>query len=163
MAEVDAPVISRSQNDRDKFWMQHALTLARSAGEMEEVPVGAVLINEQDEIVGEGFNQPIGLHDPTAHAEIQALRQAALKMQNYRLPGTTLYVTLEPCPMCAGALVHARIERIVIATADPRTGSAGSVFNLLETDVLNHRVRVESGLLADESAALLKAFFSARR
>lgn len=163
MTEVDASANSRPYTDRDSYWMHRALALARIAGDKEEVPVGAVLIDDQDEVIGEGFNQPIGLHDPTAHAEIQALRQAARNIENYRLPGTTLYVTLEPCPMCAGALVHARIERIVIAAEDPRTGSAGSVFNLLDTELLNHRVRVQTGLLADESATLLREFFSARR
>jgi tRNA(adenine34) deaminase len=163
MTVVDASANGRRGVGRDTFWMQHALTLARVAGDVQEVPVGAVLINNEGEIIGEGYNQPIGLHDPTAHAEIQALRQAARNMQNYRLPGTTLYVTLEPCPMCAGALVHARIERVVIAAEDPRTGAAGSVFNLLDSGELNHRIRAEIGLLGEESASLLRAFFAARR
>ncbi|HBE93556.1 MAG TPA: tRNA adenosine(34) deaminase TadA [Gammaproteobacteria bacterium] len=143
--------------------MQRALELARTAGEQGEVPVGAVLVNQDNEPIGEGWNQPIGLHDPTAHAEIQALRAAALKQQNYRLPGTTLYVTLEPCPMCAGALVHARVQRVVMGTTDPRTGSAGSVFNLLDSSKLNHRISTDTGILGDICAAMLRDFFSKRR
>lgn len=142
--------------------MQRALELARDAEACGEVPVGAVLV-EDGEIVAEGFNQPISRHDPTAHAEIVALRGAAESRENYRLPGSTLYVTLEPCPMCAGAMVHARVARLVFAAADPRTGSAGSVFDLVRSDELNHRLEVESGLLADESAVLLRAFFRTRR
>jgi tRNA(adenine34) deaminase len=143
--------------------MQRALELARTAGEQDEVPVGAVLVNQDNEVIGEGWNRPIGLHDPTAHAEIQALRAAALKQQNYRLPGTTLYVTLEPCPMCAGALVHARVQRVVMGAADPRTGAAGSVFNLLDSSRLNHRISTDTGILGEECADLLRDFFAARR
>ena len=149
--------------DWDLHWMRRALLLARTAGEQDEVPVGAVLVNQDNEVIGEGWNRPIGLHDPTAHAEIQALRSAAQKLQNYRLPGTTLYVTLEPCPMCAGALVHARVQRVVMGTVDPRTGSAGSVFNLLDSSKLNHRISTETGILGDECAGLLKDFFAERR
>ena len=148
--------------DADIVFMQRALELARAAEAEGEVPVGAVLVKD-GEIVAEGFNQPISSCDPTAHAEIVALRGAAARVENYRLPGTTLYVTLEPCPMCAGAMVHARVGRLVFAAADPRTGSAGSVFDLVRSEELNHRLEVESGVLADESAALLRAFFLARR
>lgn len=148
--------------DADIVFMQRALELARAAEAEGEVPVGAVLVKD-GEIVAEGFNQPISSCDPTAHAEIVALRGAAASVENYRIPGTTLYVTLEPCPMCAGAMVHARVERLVFAAADPRTGSAGSVFDLVRSEELNHRLEVESGVLADESGALLRTFFRARR
>ena len=127
------------------------------------MPVGAVLVN-QDAIVAEGWNQPISLHDPTAHAEIVALRAATYRLGNYRLPqGTSLYVTLEPCPMCAGALVHARVSRVVFGAPDPRTGAGGSVFNLLDSDKLNHRAEIVGGVLEAECAELLKGFFKARR
>jgi len=149
--------------ERDIHWMQQALSLARTAQEHDEVPVGAVLVSADDELIGEGWNRPIGLSDPTAHAEIQALRAAASKIGNYRLNGTTLYVTLEPCPMCAGALVHARVRRVVIATPDPRTGAGGSVFDLLASPHLNHRIETGFGLLGDESASMLKRFFAVRR
>jgi len=143
--------------------MQRALKLAAAACQQGEVPVGAVLVDQENRLLGEGWNQPIGSHDPTAHAEIQSLRAAASKVQNYRLPGTTLYVTLEPCPMCAGAIVHARVQRVVIGAADPRTGAAGSVFNLLDSSDLNHRVQVETGLLEQQCSAMLKDFFAKRR
>jgi len=142
--------------------MHRALELARRAEAEGEVPVGAVLATEHM-IIGEGWNRPIHEHDPTAHAEIRALRDAAGRMGNYRLPGTTLYVTLEPCVMCAGAIIHARVSRVVFGAADPKGGAAGSVFDVLGTDRLNHRVAVEGGLLDDECAALLRDFFRARR
>ena len=142
--------------------MRRALELAARAEAEGEVPVGAlVVLNE--EIIGEGWNRPISSHDPTAHAEIVALRAAASKLGNYRLSGTTLYVTLEPCPMCAGAIVHARMARVVFGATDPLAGAAGSVFNLLESSVLNHRVQLERGVLAEECGIRLKAFFQARR
>jgi len=143
--------------------MRRALELAR-CGEVEgEVPVGAVVVVD-GEIVGEGWNRPIGSHDPTAHAEVVALRAAAAHLKNYRLPGSTLYVTLEPCPMCAGAIVHARVDRVVFATADPRSGAAGSKFDLLPSDErFNHYTRCEGGVLADEAATMLRDFFRARR
>lgn len=146
----------------DRRWMQRALALALAAEAAGEVPVGAVLVRD-GQVLGEAGNGPIGAHDPSAHAEIRALRAAGLAAGNYRLPGSTLYVTLEPCPMCAGALVHARVERVVYAAADPRTGAAGSVYDLLRDPRLNHRCRVDSGLCADDSAALLRRFFRARR
>ncbi len=147
----------------DERFMRRALELARHAQEEHaEVPVGAVLVKD-GEILGEGWNHNIGTHDPTAHAEIGALRDAGKRAGNYRLPGSTLYVTLEPCAMCSGAIVHARIARVVFAAADPKTGAAGSVFDTLVSPLHNHRVEVVGGLLADESAILLRAFFKARR
>jgi tRNA(adenine34) deaminase len=145
------------------FFMQRALALARLAENRGEVPVGAVLVLN-DEIVGEGWNQPIGQHDPSAHAEIMALRDAGRKLLNYRLPETTLYVTLEPCPMCAGAIVHARVGKVIYGASDPRSGAAGSVFDLLPSDQrFNHMTEAEGGVLAEESAQLLRQFFRARR
>ena len=145
----------------DSF-MREALALARQAAACDEVPVGAVLVRD-GEILGRGFNQPIGRHDPSAHAEIMALRDAAARLGNYRLPGTTLYVTLEPCAMCVGAIFHARVEKVYFGAADPKTGVAGSVFDLFADLRLNHHATVTGGLLADECAALLSAFFAARR
>lgn len=143
--------------------MRRALVLARAAEVAGEVPVGALLTRD-GEVLGEGWNRPIGTHDPTAHAEVVALRDAAARVSNYRLPGTTLYVTLEPCPMCASAIVHARVSRVVFAASDPRAGAAGSVFDLLPSDRrFNHSVACEGGVLAAESAELLRAFFRARR
>lgn len=148
--------------EKNIIWMQRALELAREAEQVGEVPVGAVLVKD-DEIIGEGFNSPITNHDPSAHAEIQALRAAGLLQQNYRLPNTTLYVTLEPCCMCAGAIIQARIERLVFATSDPKTGAAGSVFNLLNSDQLNHKVTVTGGVMEAEASTLLTEFFKAKR
>jgi tRNA(adenine34) deaminase len=147
---------------RDEACMRRALELARHAEEAGEVPVGAVVALNGD-IVGEGWNQPIVSHDPTAHAEIVALRAAAKHAKNYRLPGAVLYVTLEPCAMCAGAIVQARIARVVYGAADPKTGAAGSVFNLLDSSALNHRPQLTSGLLAEECGQILRRFFEARR
>lgn len=149
-------------SDDDIQWMQHALALAEQAQDLDEVPVGAVLVRD-GELIGSGFNQPISNHDPSAHAEIQALRSACSAEQNYRLPDSTLYVTLEPCAMCAGALIHARIERVVIAAREPRAGAAGSIFNVLDNTKLNHQCRVEIGLLEQQSGELLRGFFRARR
>ncbi len=143
--------------------MQRALQLAVHARDAEnEVPVGAVLVQD-GEIVGLGWNRNITLHDPTAHAEIMAMRAAGEKLANHRLSGATLYVTLEPCSMCAMAMIHARIGRVVYAAADPKTGAAGSVFNTLIDARHNHRIEVSGGLLAEESASLLRDFFRARR
>jgi tRNA(adenine34) deaminase len=147
---------------QDEKWMREALQMARQAQAADEVPVGAVLVKE-GAILGSGWNQPIGAHDPTAHAEIMALRAAAQSAGNYRLTGTTLYVTLEPCAMCAGAMVHARVARLLYGAADPKTGAAGSVFDLTRTDKLNHRLEVEGGVLAEECGGLLKDFFIRRR
>lgn len=148
--------------EEDLRWMRRALELAERAELEGEVPVGAVVVRD-GELLGEGWNRPISSHDPTAHAEIQALRQASILVKNYRLPGTTLYVTLEPCVMCAGAMIHARVERLVYAASDPRTGAAGSVFDTLLSDRHNHRVKCEGGVLAEESAELLREFFRKRR
>ena len=146
-----------------EHWMRQALALAARAADEGEVPVGAVLVM-QGAIIGEGWNRPIAARDPTAHAEIQALRDAARRAGNYRLPTTELYVTLEPCPMCAGAIVHARVERVVYGAADPKGGACGSVFDLLPSDQrFNHRTDCVGGILEAECAALLREFFRARR
>lgn len=142
--------------------MQHAFALAQQAASVGEVPVGAVLVHD-DQIVGEGFNQPIGMHDPTAHAEILALRQAAHAVQNYRLINTTLYVTLEPCPMCAYALLHARVARLVYASKDPRTGACGGAIDLFNAASWNHKIICEQGPLTAECSTLLREFFQSRR
>ncbi len=146
----------------DLVWMQYAYELALRAQQHGEVPVGAVLVKE-NKIIGEGWNRPIKNHDPTAHAEIIAIQNAAQKIQNYRLINTTLYITLEPCVMCAGAIVHSRIKRVVFAASDPRAGAAGSIFSILDNSNLNHKVVVDNGILAKESAELLRHFFKARR
>jgi len=147
----------------DVACMRRALQLAEHARDAEgEVPVGAVLALD-DEIIGLGWNRNITLHDPTAHAEIMAMRAAGERLGNYRMPGATLYVTLEPCAMCAMALVHARIARVVYAATDPKTGAAGSVFDTLVDPRHNHRIAVQGGLLADEAATMLRTFFRARR
>ncbi|AFI83593.1 tRNA adenosine(34) deaminase TadA [Methylophaga nitratireducenticrescens] len=146
----------------DKYWMRQALILAQQAELHGEVPVGALIVL-QDELIGSGWNQPISQQDPTAHAEIVALREACAHQQNYRLPGSTMYITLEPCIMCAGAIVHARIERVVFAATEPKTGAAGSCMNIFNTSQLNHRVQYENGVLAEESSKLLRDFFRAKR
>jgi tRNA(Arg) A34 adenosine deaminase TadA len=144
--------------------MQRAMDLAlRAQHEHDEVPVGAVLVDADGGVLAEGWNRNIGLHDPTAHAEIIALREAGTRRQNYRLPDTTLYVTLEPCAMCAMAIVHARVGRVVYAASDPKTGAAGSVFDILASDRHNHRVAVAGGLMAQEAAAMLSGYFRAKR
>ena len=142
--------------------MRRALELAVQAEARGEVPVGALVV-QGEQVIGEGFNQPITLKDPTAHAEILALRAAANTLGDYRLGGTTLYVTLEPCPMCAAALVHARVARLVFGAWDPRQGAAGSVFNLVTARAMNHQVDCFGGVLADECGALLRRFFESRR
>jgi len=146
----------------DDAFMRRALELARQGQAEGEVPVGALVVLD-DEIIGEGWNRPITAADPTAHAEIQALRAAARAMGNYRLAGARLYVTLEPCAMCVGAMFHARIARVVFGARDPKTGSAGSVIDLFAETRLNHHATVVGGVLAEESGALLSAFFAARR
>ena len=151
------------EQQEDLAYMEHALKLAQRAMAEGEVPVGAVVVSE-GRIVGEGWNRPISTNDPTAHAEIVALRDAANRLGNYRLSDSTLYVTLEPCPMCAGAIVHARVRRVVYAATDPKGGAAGSVFDLLPTDQrFNHQVDVEGGLLQEQSSDLLRGFFLQRR
>jgi tRNA(adenine34) deaminase len=146
----------------DVDWMRRALTLAERAEAQGEVPVGALVVRG-DTVLGEGWNRPIGSRDPTAHAEIVALRAAALAADDYRLGGTTLYVTLEPCPMCAAAMAHARIARLVFGAWDLRQGAAGSVFNLVTADAMNHRIDAFGGVLSDECGALLRRFFAGRR
>ena len=147
----------------DERFMRRALALAQhAADEHEEVPVGAVLVTN-GQIVGEGWNQSISHHDPSAHAEIRTLREAGTRLSNYRFPESSLYVTLEPCVMCAGAIVHARVGRVVYAAPDPKTGAAGSVFDTLISDRHNHRVDVAKGLCAAESSELLRSFFKRRR
>ena len=149
-------------SSRDEHWMRRALQLAEQAAVQGEVPVGAVLVLDDVE-VGAGWNQPIATHDPTAHAEIMALRAAAQHTGNYRLTGSTLYVTLEPCVMCAGALVHARVARVVFGATDPKTGAAGSVFDTLVSPLHNHRIACDGGVLAMQCSDLLRRFFHARR
>ncbi len=146
----------------DTGWMQQALTLAGQAAAAGEVPVGAVVVKD-GVVVGRGYNQPISRHDPTAHAEIMALRDAALHFRNYRLPDCQLYVTLEPCCMCVGAIMHARIARVIFGASDAKTGACGSVVNLFMETRLNHHTIVQGGVMALESAQLLKGFFSQRR
>jgi len=143
--------------------MRQALAQARIAADLEEVPVGAVLVDAAGELIAVGHNQPISAQDPSAHAEIVTLRAAAQKLGNYRLPDTTLYVTLEPCTMCVGALVHARVGRLVYGATEPKTGAIESAQQLFETGKFNHRPAVEGGVLAEECAALLTRFFENRR
>jgi tRNA(adenine34) deaminase len=159
--QTDPVPISDPVND-DAYWMRRALDLARRAGAAGEVPVGAVVVLD-GRCLGEGGNRPIGAADPTAHAEMEALRAAARAAGNYRLPGAVLYVTLEPCVMCAGAIVHARIAEVVYGAADPKGGAAGSVFDVLDSPRLNHRAAVRGGVCAEESATLLRQFFAERR
>jgi len=149
-------------NEQDIEWMKHALKLADKAEAIGEVPVGACVV-ANGEVIGEGWNTPIQDHNPTAHAEVHAVTQAAKHVQNYRLIDATLYVTLEPCSMCAGMLVHARVKRVVFGAWDAKTGAAGSVMNLLQHPVLNHQSEIVSGVLADECANKISAFFKRRR
>jgi tRNA(adenine34) deaminase len=149
-------------SENDLHWMRHAIELARQGQESGEVPVGAVIVKD-NQILGEGWNQPIGQHDPSAHAEMVALRQAGKALNNYRLLDTTLYVTLEPCVMCAGAIIHARVGRVVYGANDPKAGAAGSVVDIFANPRINHHVTVEGGLLATECGDLLTQFFKAKR
>ena len=146
----------------DAIFMRQALSQAHNAWALGEVPVGAVVVKD-GQVVATGFNQPIGSHDPTAHAEIMALRAAATMLGNYRLPGCEIYVTLEPCAMCVGAILHARISRVVFGAYDPKTGACGSVVNLFEQGKLNHHATVSGGVLAQECGDLLREFFAERR
>lgn len=152
--------VNRMTDDND--WMQQAIAQAKLAADNGEVPVGAIVVKD-GAVIGRGFNQPIGRHDPTAHAEIQAMRQAATHLGNYRLVGCELYVTLEPCAMCSGAIQHARIARLVYGASDPKTGACGSVVNLMAEAKLNHHTEVIGGILAEACGALLSDFFRARR
>ena len=146
----------------DIYWMEQALARAEKARQQGEIPVGAVLVKD-NAIIAEGWNQSIALNDPSAHAEMLAIRQAGQEVQNYRLLDTTLYVTLEPCPMCAGLLVHSRIKRLVFGAYDLKTGAAGSVMDLLQEPRLNHQVEVTAGVLAERCGSALSAFFRERR
>jgi tRNA(adenine34) deaminase len=146
----------------DEHWMRHALALAAEGGRAGEVPVGAVVVLD-GRVIGEAFNRPIAESDPTAHAEILALRAAARTVENYRLTGATVYVTVEPCTMCAGALVHARVRRLVYGTPEPRAGAIMSTASVLDNPALNHRVEISGSMLAGECAALIRDFFAARR
>jgi tRNA(adenine34) deaminase len=146
----------------DERWMREAIALASRAAAEGEVPVGALVVRD-GAVLGEGWNRPIATHDPTAHAEILALRAAGGRAGDYRLGGATLYVTLEPCPMCAAAMAHARISRVVFGAWDPRQGAAGSVFNLVAMDAMNHRFDAFGGVLSEECGALLRGFFAGRR
>lgn len=146
----------------DTAFMREALSLARQAAAAGEVPVGAVVV-DKGKVVGRGYNAPIASHDPSAHAEMQALRAAGKALGNYRLPGCVLYVTLEPCAMCVGAMLHARIARLVYGAADPKTGACGSVIDLFAEPRLNHHATLASGVMAEECGALLREFFAAKR
>jgi tRNA(adenine34) deaminase len=147
---------------KDEYWMQYAISLAEKAAAQQEVPVGAVLVQD-DKMIAEGFNCPIGLHDPTAHAEIVALREGGKQLRNYRLLNSTLYVTLEPCVMCANAMVHARIKRLVFGAQDAKAGGVVSKVQALDLAHLNHRVEYAGGLLAEQCGGLLSRFFQERR
>ncbi|QWD84704.1 tRNA adenosine(34) deaminase TadA [Polynucleobacter asymbioticus] len=150
------------QAELDRQFMQQALDQAKLAAVAGEVPVGAVLVRD-GQVISTGFNQPISNSDPSAHAEMMALRSAALDESNYRLPGTTLYVTLEPCTMCAGAMLHARIDRVVFGATDPKTGAAGSVLNVFSEKQINHQTQVEGGIMSEECGQILRNFFKERR
>ncbi|OCG03033.1 tRNA adenosine(34) deaminase TadA [Gilliamella sp. wkB112] len=147
----------------DEFWMQHALMLAKRAETIGEIPVGAVIIDDNQQIIGEGFNQAILQHNPSAHAEMIAIKQAGQTINNYRLVNTTLYVTLEPCIMCAGAIIHSRIKRVVYGASDYKTGAAGSFIDILAHPGINHYAEITGGVLAGECSNLLSDFFKQRR
>ena len=147
----------------DEIWMRHALKLAKHAESLGEIPVGAVIVDENNRIIGEGINQSIINHNPTAHAEIMAIEQAGQFIQNYRLVNTTLYVTLEPCIMCAGAIIHSRIQRVVYGARDYKTGAAGSYIDILTRPGINHYAQITSAVLADECSLMLSTFFQKRR
>ncbi len=150
------------QAELDRQFMQQALDQAKLAAVAGEVPVGAVLVRD-GQVISTGFNQPISNSDPSAHAEMMTLRAAALEESNYRLPGTTLYVTLEPCTMCAGAMLHARVDRVVFGATDPKTGAAGSVLNVFSEKQINHQTQVEGGIMSEECGQILRNFFKERR
>ena len=150
------------QAELDRQYMQQAIEQAMLAASAGEVPVGAVLVRD-DQVIAKGFNQPISNSDPSAHAEMLVLRGAAQSEANYRLPGTTLYVTLEPCTMCAGAMLHARVDRVVFGASDPKTGAAGSVLNVFSEKQINHQTQVEGGIMSEECGQVLRDFFKERR
>ncbi len=151
-----------NQAELDHQFMEQAIEQAQLAAAANEVPVGAVLVRD-GKVISRGFNQPISHHDPSAHAEMLALREAARVEANYRLPGTTLYVTLEPCAMCSGAILHARVERLVFGALDPKTGAAGSVLDVFSSKEINHQTSVEGGVMSEECGQLLRSFFRERR
>jgi len=152
-----------TNTEHDEYWMAKALMLAQCAAGQGEVPVGAVVVDADNNLIGEGWNQPIGARDPSAHAEIVALRQAAKNVGNYRLPGATLYVTIEPCTMCAGALIHSRIDRVVIGALEPKAGAVVSQSRVLDGDYNNHRVSYVTGVLDQQASAAMSDFFRQRR
>lgn len=158
----DSTTLHPRNYNTDEYWMRMAFAKAQEAARQGEVPVGAVLV-ELDNLLAEACNLPITLQDPTGHAEILVLRQVAKLKQNYRLSGTTLYVTLEPCIMCMGALIHARVKRLVYGATDPKTGAVASVYNIGSDNLLNHTIEIEGGVLAEQCGALLKTFFKIRR
>lgn len=161
--DATPPVLPGSA-EGDLFWMQHALALAeRAEREEDEIPVGALVVDAEGRLLGEGWNRNLAEHDPTAHAEVVAMRQAGQAVGNHRLVGTTLYVTLEPCAMCAMALVHARVARLVFAASDPKTGACGSVFGLIDDPRHNHRIEVHDGVLGEEASRRLSNYFRAKR
>jgi tRNA(adenine34) deaminase len=151
-----------TQVELDQQYMRMAIEQAQLAAQSGEVPVGAVLVRD-GQVISKAFNKPIANHDPSAHAEMLALREAALIEENYRIPGTTLYVTLEPCAMCSGAMLHARVSRVVYGAPDPKTGAAGSVINLFSSKQINHQTSVEGGIMGEECGQLLRDFFKGRR
>ena len=151
-----------TQAELDQQYMRMAIEQAQLAAQSGEVPVGAVLVRD-GQVIAKAFNKPIANHDPSAHAEMLALREAALSQENYRIPGSTLYVTLEPCAMCSGAMLHARIDRVVYGAADPKTGAAGSVLDLFASKQINHQTTVEGGIMGNECGQLLRDFFKGRR
>ncbi|GAB1263704.1 tRNA adenosine(34) deaminase TadA [Aurantivibrio infirmus] len=155
--------ISNEQGERDVSWMQKALVLAEKAGRQGEVPVGALIVDANNKLVSEGWNQPITCVDPTHHAEISAIRNAAKKIGNYRLVDCTMYVTVEPCSMCVGAIIHSRIARLVIATPEPKAGCVVSQIKLLDAEWFNHRVAYQVGVCAEQAGQLMSDFFSRRR
>jgi len=154
--------MTNSQSNQDEYFMREAMTLAQQAAARGEVPVGAIVVKD-GEIIGRGSNAPIGMHDPSAHAEILAMRDAAKNIDNYRLVDCSLYVTLEPCAMCAGAIQHARIGKLIFGAKDPKTGACGSVVNLMAEDKLNHHTDISAGILENECGQLLSDFFKQRR
>lgn len=160
--DLPAAPVAAAAAPHELAFMRQALEQAQHAWDLGEVPVGAVVVKD-GVVIARGYNQPIGKHDPTAHAEIVALRAAAAALGNYRLPGCELYVTLEPCVMCSGAMMHARLARVVFGAPDPKTGAGGSVVNLFEQGQLNHHTALSGGVLADDCGSMLKSFFAARR
>jgi tRNA(adenine34) deaminase len=153
---------NNSQAELDVYWMTHALALAKRAQSVGEIPVGAVIVKD-NQLIAEGFNNSITTCDPSGHAEMVAIRQAGVMLKNYRLVGCKMYITLEPCSMCAGAMVHARLQEIIFATPDLRTGAAGSVINLLQNNQFNHQVNIRQGVLADTARSILIEFFKEKR